>query len=240
MNFCKSCLTEPSRESNIYDNLIGNRIGEDEMEALVRRRASSLPTAYETSGSVTHLSEEQVNLLTKEFQSWYDEAKNRHIKKVRGRYWLTFLTLRFTGARLGEILLLDDSSDIDYRLGEIKLITLKRRKTVFRTISVPQVVTIEVARYLAQYPEMRSQVFKLQQGNFRNVFYKMSALAGIPKNLSHPAILRHSRAIELCRGNVPLTITRDILGHKSLETTAVYLKFSGIEAKMILKDRGFI
>jgi len=233
-------LTRTKEESNLYDNPIGNRIGDNEMEALVRRRASNLPTAYQSAGTVTHLSEEQLNALTKEFESWYDESPNRHIKKVRGRYWLTFLTLRFTGARLQEVLLLDDSTDVDYRLGEVKLVTLKRRKAICRTVSIPQIVTTEISRYLAQYPDMRSQVFKLQQSNFRNCFYKMCALAGIPRGLSHPHILRHTMAINLCRGNVPLTITRDILGHKSLETTSIYLQFSGIESKQILRDRGFI
>jgi len=210
------------------------------MEALVRRRASNLPTAYQSAGPVTHLSEEQLNALTKEFESWYDESPNRHIKKVRGRYWLTFLTLRFTGARLQEVLLLDDSQDIDYRLGEIKLVTLKRRKKVSRTVPVPLQVVTEVARYLAQYPNMRSQVFKLQQGNFRNVFYRRCEKAGIPRNLSHPHIVRHTMAINLCRGSVPLTIVRDILGHSSIQTTSIYLQFSGIESKQILRDRGFI
>ena len=210
------------------------------MEGAIVRRASNLPTPYQSSGSVTHLSEEQVCALTDTFQSWYDEPSHRSTKKVRGRYWLTFLVLRYTGARLQEVLLLDDSQDIDYRLGEIRLVTLKRRKKVCRTVPVPQQVVTEVARYLAEYPMMRSQVFKLQQGNFRNVFYKMCALAGTPRGLSHPHILRHSRAIELCRGNVPLTITRDILGHSSIQTTAIYLQFSGIESKQILKDRGFI
>jgi molybdate transport system regulatory protein len=211
-------------------------------EALVRRR-SHLPSPYRSTGSaITHLSEAQLNCLTESFQKWFDEAKNRHIKRIRGRYFLTFLVLRFTGARLQEVLLLDDAQDVDYRLGEIRLKTLKRKKekVPVRTVPVPQIVTIETARYLAQYPDMRSKVFQLQQSNFRNVFYKMCALAGIPRALAHPHICRHSRALELVRGLIPLTVVRDLLGHKSLETTAVYLQFSGIESKMILKDRGFI
>ncbi|MCX6554067.1 MAG: hypothetical protein NTZ12_03485, partial [Candidatus Aminicenantes bacterium] len=42
------------------------------------------------------------------------------------------------------------------------------------------------------------------------------------------------------RAGVPLTIVQQILGHANLNTTAVYLQFSGQEAKTILKDRGLI
>ena len=51
-----------------------------------------------------YLTEAQVNALTKAFQDWYDgSSKGR--RRQRGRYWLTYLVLRFTGARLGEVLL---------------------------------------------------------------------------------------------------------------------------------------
>jgi len=36
------------------------------------------------------------------------------------------------------------------------------------------------------------------------------------------------------------TIVQDLLGHSSLNTTAIYLRMSSQEAKMILKDRGLI
>jgi molybdate transport system regulatory protein len=39
---------------------------------------------------------------------------------------------------------------------------------------------------------------------------------------------------------VPVTIVRDLLGHSSLNTTAIYLRMSAQEAKMILKDKGLI
>jgi site-specific recombinase XerD len=57
---------------------------------------------------------------------------------------------------------------------------------------------------------------------------------------SHPHVLRHTRAMEMVRAGVPLTIVQQILGHANLNTTAVYLQFSGQEAKAILKERGLI
>ena len=101
-------------------------------------------------------------------------------------------------------------------------------------------VTSEIATYLAEFPEQRGRVFKLDQGNFRRVFYERAKEADIPKDLAHPHILRHTRAIELLRTGVPVTIVQDLLGHSALTTTAVYLRISGQEAKGILREKGLI
>ena len=78
------------------------------------------------------------------------------------------------------------------------------------------------------------------RSNFYAVFRKLALKAGIPAELAHPHILRHTRAIELLRNDVPITIVQCILGHASLSTTAVYLRYSSVETKQILKNRGVI
>ena len=196
------------------------------------------------SSPIHHLTEPQIASLTRCYQRWFDESLTRNKRKIRGRYWIAFLFLRFTGARIGEVLKLDDSVDINFREAEVRLVTLKRRKrskrNQTRIVPVPHSVIAELATYIAEFPEQRGRVFKLDQGNFRRVFYQRAKEAGIPKELSHPHILRHTRAIELLRAGVPVTVVQDILGHSSLTTTAVYLKISGWEAKEILKERGLI
>ncbi|MDL1970724.1 MAG: site-specific integrase [Candidatus Desulfofervidaceae bacterium] len=202
----------------------------------------TLPLA--NTNPIQYLTENQTNALVSSFQDWYDTSPTRAKRKTRGRYWLTFLVLRFTGARLGEVLLLDDTTDIDFRNAEIKLITLKRhnpkKKNHTRIVPVPANVTSEIATYLAEFPEQRGKVFKLDQGNFRRVFYERAKEADIPKNLGHPHILRHTRAIELLRAGVPVTIVQNLLGHSVLTTTAIYLRISGQEAKGILREKGLI
>jgi molybdate transport system regulatory protein len=64
--------------------------------------------------------------------------------------------------------------------------------------------------------------------------------AHIDKKLAHPHTLRHTRAIELLKAQVPVTIVQQILGHASLSTTAMYLRYSASETRRILKDRGVI
>ncbi len=196
------------------------------------------------SSPIQHLAEPQIASLTRSYQKWFDESPTRNKRKIRGRYWMVFLFLRFTGARIGEVLRLDDSVDINFREAEVRLVTLKRKKSSKRNqtriVPIPHSIVAELATYMAEFPEQRGKVFKLDQGNFRRVFYQRAKEAGIPRELSHPHILRHTRAVELLRAGVPVTVVQDILGHSSLTTTAVYLKISGWEAKEILRERGLI
>lgn len=203
-------------------------------------RTHSLPML---SGSgIDYLMMEQVNALTRSFQDWYDTSGSEAKRRSRGKYWLTFLTLKYTGARLGEVRLINDSTDIDWRSYEFKIRTLKQKspKNPIRSIPVPPNVTSDIATYLMAFPDERGKVFNVDQGNFRRVFYERAKEAGIPKDLAHPHILRHTRATELLKGGVPVTVVQDILGHSALTTTATYLRISGQEAKSILRDKGFI
>ncbi|MDI9526092.1 MAG: site-specific integrase [Pseudomonadota bacterium] len=195
-----------------------------------------------SSSGIDYLMEDQVNAMTRSFQDWYDASVTDAKRRSRGKYWLTFLTLRYTGARLREVQLIDDANDIDRRNCEFKIKTLKQKypKKPVRSIPVPSIVTVEIANYLMDFPGQKGKLFMVDQGNFRRVFYERAKNADIPRDLAHPHILRHTRATELLKGGVPITVVQDILGHSALTTTAVYLRISGQEAKMILKDRGFI
>ena len=87
---------------------------------------------------------------------------------------------------------------------------------------------------------MKGRVFTLDQGNFRRKFYRRAEEANIPRELSHPHILRHSRAVELLQAGVPLITVQQLLGHTLSSTTAVYLQCPGIAAKKILNEKGLL
>lgn len=212
---------------------------------------NTLPLVAQTSNETQYLMPQQVDALTAAFQAWYDEANTDKTRKIRGRYWLTFLLLRFTGARIGEVLRVDETRDIDFRAAEIKLVTLKRhskdargrrkrRAEPVRLVPVPQIVMTEIGTYLAQYPDQRGIIFRLDQGNFRRKFYEIAESAAIPNELAHPHVLRHSRAIELLRAGVPVTGVQSLLGHSSLNTTAIYLRLSNHETRQIMHNVGLL
>jgi len=187
---------------------------------------------------IKYLSEEQVNKLTATFQKWFDEAPKGY-RKARGRAWAIYLLLRFTGARVSEVLSLS-IEDIDWRACEVKLPTLKQKKPSFRIVPVPSQVVAEISRFLMEYPDMRESLLKVTPRAFRYIFSARCREAGLPSELSHPHVLRHTRAIELLRAGVPVSVVQQLLGHAYLSTTAVYLRFSGAEVKQILRDRGLI
>jgi len=214
--------------------------------------ATSSPALLRQGGlKIAYLSAVEVDQLTTTFQLWYDNAKTNGQRKTRGRYWLAYLVLRFTGARLGELLKIDDQTDINTRANEIRITTLKRRKAQpKRIVPIPANVCSEIATYLMEFPEMRGKVFKLDQGNFRRVFYDRAREAGIMREtykengqkeiFPHPHSLRHTRAMELLANGVPVTAVQDLLGHSSLLTTAEYLRLSGQDIKGILQAKGMI
>jgi integrase len=188
---------------------------------------------------VLHLTRSQIENLMQVFQDWYESAPTAFARRVRGRYLMAFLCLRFTGARIGEILNINDSTDVDFSHGEI-LISLGSEARRPRAIPVPPSVTAILSEYLEEFPAMRGKVFALDQGNFRREFYRRAEEADIPRELSHPHILRHTRAIEMVRAGVPLTIVQTILGHTVSSTTVIYLQQSRIDPKIILSKMGLL
>ena len=194
--------------------------------------------------NIDYLNEKQLKILTAKFRDYCEKAPGSRIARIRGRYFLMFLFLRYTGARISEVAGIDDQNDVDYRAGDVTMAVLKRhnlhKKNMRKMVSVPLPAVKKLARYLALYPEMKGRAFSINRSNFFRLFQKLTLDCGIQKNLAHPHVLRHTRAMELVRAGVPLTIVQQILGHSNLNTPAVYLQFSGQEAKAILKDRGLI
>ena len=194
--------------------------------------------------NIDYLNEMQLKILTAKFKNFCNMAPGPWTARVRGRYFLIFLFLRYTGARISEVTGINDQTDVDYRSADVTLAVLKRhnphKKNMRKMVSIPPLAVKKLAHYLAQYPEMKGKAFAVNRSNFFKLFQKLTLECGFPKTLAHPHVLRHTRAMELVRAGVPLTIVQQILGHSNLNTTAVYLQFSGQEAKAILKERGLI
>jgi len=217
------------------------------MNNIVPRNGNFIEKAFEGT-PISYLTPEEVERLTNAFYGYFYETENKNNKKrskYRGRYLLFFLFLRYTGARIHELAMVDDKRDLDIRSAEITIPTSKRRikakkGKLNRIVSIPEKLVSEYLMLVKLYPDIEGKVFKVAQSNFYTIFAEMCRKAGISKDLAHPHILRHTRAIELLRLGVPITIVQQMLGHASLSTTAIYLRFSPTETKAILKEKGAI
>ena len=201
-------------------------------------RSETDPSEF-ADNPVLHLTLAQLKELTRVFREWYDSAPTPFARRVRGRYWITFLCLRYTGARIGEVLNIDDVTDIDFSSDRV-VIRVDPQGRAARNIPVPTHLLSTLLEYLGEFPSMRGKLFTLDQGNFRREFYRRAEDADIPRNLAHPHILRHSRAMVMVRAGVPLTLVRSILGHAVSNTMLLYVERSTEDPASILREMGLL
>ncbi|MGE4552635.1 MAG: TOBE domain-containing protein [Desulfovibrionaceae bacterium] len=179
---------------------------------------------FTVPAAVRRLDPEQLHALEAAFDAWRDAARGAAARLPRERLRLVFLLLRHTGARLGEVLGLDESADVDAEGGEVRLGSGAAR----RTVPLPEGLCREL-RAVLQAPQSgagRGGWFKVDPGYVRRVFYARAGEAGVPRELATPRVLRNTRAVELLRSGVPLTVVRDVLGQGSADLTSVFQTYS--------------
>lgn len=180
-----------------------------------------------------HLTSEELENATRSFDEWRTAAKNPAQSRSRGRIWLAFLLLRHGALRLGELLALDDTRDIHFSRNQIAVSGVHARNVL-----LPESVMGEIEAFLASPMSfsLRGEVLKLDQGYLRRKFYERAKACGLPGRLFNPRVIRHSRAIELLQGGVPLQVVQSFLGQQNVNQTATYLEFSGESIKRIVKQ----
>jgi molybdate transport system regulatory protein len=204
--------------------------------------AELLPSAAIVAGTfsvppdIKYLESEQLEALTESFRSWYRESARPDIQRARGRVWVVYLALRYTGARLGEVLAIDERTDVDIDRGVIKFWSDEDRLgEPLREVKLPVEAMAEIATYLKESQENSGTVFQLDQGYVRRKFSERAQASGLPKDLGNPRVLRHSRAIELLRSGAPLQVVQNLLGHSTINLTAHYCDFSEADLKKLLQ-----
>lgn len=177
-------------------------------------------TLFVVPEGVRHLSAEQARLLEQAFDAWSGKARRGDSLRSRRRLRLIFLLLRHTGARLGEILSLDDRSDLD----TARRLAFLGRPEARRQAPLPRELCRELAAFLdgPLAVGLRGKAFHADPGYVRRIFYARARECGVPRELATPRVLRNTRAVELLRSGVPLAAVRDILGQSSTDLTAVF------------------
>ena len=174
--------------------------------------------------------------LEQSFRTWADSPQGSARKLSRKRIFLIFLLIRYTGARLSEILNLDIRRDVDCTR---QIVRLRKSATStdapLRDVQIPELLSQDIKAALRELPSGTAQgkLFKVDPAHVRRKFYERAEAAGIPRELGTPEAIRRSRAVELMQGNVPLPVVQKIMGHSTPNLAASYVEFSEDDIRQV-------
>jgi len=180
----------------------------------------------------------QLNRLEQTFRQWAEDAARPDVRLSRKRILLIFLLIRYTGAKLNEVLALNPFQDIDP--GRQSVVFDKADATPdrpSREVQIPATLSREMQSALADpaFQKSLSSLFNVDPGHVRRKFYERAAACGFPKELGGPDAIRKSRAVELLQNNVPLLVVQRILGHSTPNLTASFVSFSDDDIRKVEK-----
>jgi len=192
------------------------------------------------SGDIKRLSSEQAQALLDAFRTWRDAGLRPDMRRSRSRVLAVFLLLRYTGARLGEVLALDARLHLDLDKGIVRFPAshggngdgpAQARETAIPPETAHELRTILDAPELAG---LHGQVLALDQGFVRRRFSERGAEVGLPRDLANPRVLRNTRAVELLREGAPLSVVQSILGHSTVALTAAYVEYAAQDLRHLI------
>ena len=190
-------------------------------------------TIFTVSDSLRYLEPQQLEVFLQSFNAWCAATDRQEYVRSRQRMRALFLLLRFTGARLGEVLTLDDRTAFDFSR---KIVCLGHGETkrdvpleTFASDSIQEVLESSMGYSL------RGHFFHMDPGYVRRIFYARAMDCGLPKALATPRVLRYSRALEMVRGGVPLLVVSNVLGHLSADVLASFRNYTSDDVTSIVR-----
>jgi len=192
-----------------------------------RSRRERPAAALDLAAGIRHLDSLGMAALTDAFREWAYRSARRDVTVSRVRVLFIYLIIRHTGARLGEALGINDLTDFDFDGPTAKI--------GGREIQLPQALADELRQTLAEkeYAPFRGTFFNMDPGHIRRKFYERAKEAKLDQDLASPNAIRRSRAIELLREDVPLTVVQKLLGQSTADLTAAFMDISDEDARRI-------
>ncbi len=171
----------------------------------------------------------QLSQLEQSYREWVERSLRSDISLSRKRILMIFLLIRYTGARLNEVLALNPFQDIDRRRQVVcfgKTGAEKGRK--IREVQMPDALFNELIAALGD-PLLKPSPdhwFQVDPGHVRRKFYERAASCGFLPAHGAPDAIRKSRGAELIQNNMPLQVVQRMLGHSTPNLAASYVEFS--------------
>src|SRR3990172_8019195 len=96
-----------------------------------------------------------------------------------------------------------------------------------RVVPVPHDALDRLERWFAR----REGTLGLSVPGIQYICYRLSQRAGLGARRVGPHILRHTYAVHALQKGATLAALQEVVGHDSMETTFIYLKMCGVEAR---------
>ena len=159
------------------------------------------------------------------------------ISKLRAdEDWRKYFLIKFlakTGARISEFIRFKKS---DLEKGYCEIWT----KGKIRRINFPDALVEESRNYFFTvkgdllFPNRYGKM--LTTRGVASLLKEMATKYGINKDVMYPHSFRHLFAIEFLKRNQNIALLADLLGHESVNTTAIYLRLSKAEQRQQLNE----
>ena len=179
-----------------------------------------------------------LNRLEHSFRQWADASLRRDVSLSRRRMLLVFLLIRYTGAKLSEVLALDPSKDIDCQ-GRTARFQAKRPdgKWIAREVQISEALAKEISTTLADpdFSAVAQNGFGVDPAFVRRKFYERAQACGFEKRLGGPEMIRKARAVELMQARMPMAAVQKMLGAAMPHRGAAGISFSADEIEELTR-----
>ncbi len=176
--------------------------------------------------------------LERAFRSWANASSRADVQASRQRILLIFLLIRYTGARLNEVLILDLGKDMDKKKRIVRYRnSVQTANTATREVQLSSELVSEIQRILEESgsSEDVASLLKVDAGHIRRKFYERALDCGFSQDLGSPNAIRRARAVELMQNNVPLPVVQRILGQSTPNLTASFIGFSEEDIRKVAR-----
>ncbi|MQY58313.1 MAG: tyrosine-type recombinase/integrase [Clostridia bacterium] len=138
-----------------------------------------------------------------------------------------------TGCRVGELAKMD-IQDINFEAGFIRILAENTKTKVGRTVYIPKGILSKVKAYLVMTRKKKGLLFGLTKRRIQQLVKKYSDISGIACS-AHT--LRHSHVVHALMDKIPISAVQKQVGHKRLESTAIYTDLAPEQVKEAYQRR---
>jgi len=184
-----------------------------------------------------YLDYSQLNQLEESFREWAKSSKREDVRLSRLIVLIIFLLIRYTGAKLNEVLSINIHTDLDWTRHLVIFRSDGNEGTEPREVHISQLLAAELRDKIDTLKSHKNseRLLDLDPGFVRRKFYERAQACGFPKRLSGPEAIRKARGVELMQSNIPLPAVQMMLGHSTPNLTSSYVAFSKDEIQTVAK-----